>query len=55
MLYLILEELTSAEIIDQLHLSPSKVEIHRASLFSKTGPKNVVGLIKFTLAKGLLA
>ncbi len=53
-LQLILDELTTSEIADTLHISPSTVETHRASLFSKTGSKNVVGLIKFTLEKGLL-
>jgi len=53
-LKLILDELTTAEIADQLCLTVSTVETHRASLFSKTGSKNVVGLIKYTLEKGLL-
>ena len=53
-LRLILDEMTTSEIATSLHLSPSTVETHRASLFSKTGAKNVVGLIKFTIEKGLL-
>ncbi|QIE60213.1 response regulator transcription factor [Rasiella rasia] len=54
-LKLILEEMTTSEIALTLHISASTVESHRASLFSKTGSKNVVGLIKFTLEKGLLS
>ncbi len=53
-LTLIMEELTTSQIAEKLFLTPSTVETHRASLFSKTGSKNVVGLIKFTLEKGLL-
>lgn len=53
-LFLIIEELTTSEIAEKLFISPSTVETHRANLFSKTGAKNVVGLIKFTIEKGLL-
>lgn len=53
-LQLILDEMTTIEIAEKLYLSPSTVETHRASLFSKTASKNVVGLIKFTIEKGLL-
>jgi len=53
-LTLILEEMTTAEIAASLSLTVSTVETHRASLFSKTNSKNVVGLIKYTLEKGLL-
>lgn len=53
-LTLIMEELTTAEIAEKLCLTVSTVETHRASLFSKTDSKNVVGLIKYTLEKGLI-
>lgn len=53
-LKLIMEELTTAQIADKLCLTVSTVESHRASLFSKTACKNVVGLIKYTIEKGLL-
>ena len=46
--------MTTNEIAEKLFLSPSTVETHRASLFSKTASKNVVGLIKCTIEKGLL-
>lgn len=53
-LQLILDELTTLEIADKLCITVSTVETHRSSLLSKTGSKNVVGLIKFTIEKGLL-
>lgn len=53
-LTLIMEEFTTNEIADKLNITISTVETHRASLFSKTDSKNVVGLIKYTLKKGLL-
>lgn len=53
-LKLIMEELTSSEIANRLSISLNTVENHRASLFSKTGAKNIVGLIKYTIEKGLL-
>ena len=54
-LKLIMEEFTTSEISQKLCISINTVETHRASLLSKTGSKNVVGLIKFTLEKGLLS
>lgn len=53
-LQLILDELTTQEIADKLCITVSTVETHRSSLLSKTGSKNVVGLIKYTIEKGLL-
>ncbi|GER60604.1 DNA-binding response regulator [Patiriisocius marinus] len=53
-LQLILDEMTTNEIAEKLFLSPSTIETHRASLISKTASKNVVGLIKYTIEKGLL-
>lgn len=54
-LTLILEELTTQEIADRLCITVSTIETHRSSLLTKTGSKNVVGLIKYTLEKGLLS
>lgn len=54
-LTLILEEYTTQEIGDKLFITVSTVETHRSSLLLKTGSKNVVGLIKYTLQKGLLS
>ena len=53
-LKLILEEMTTSEISSKLNITTSTIETHRSSLLNKTGSKNVVGLIKFTLEKGLL-
>ena len=48
-LQLILDEKTTAEIADELNISPFTVEGHRKNLMQKTNSKNVVGLIKYTL------
>ena len=53
-LKLILEENTSSQIAEKLFISLNTVETHRANLFSKTGVKNVAGLIKVALYKNLL-
>lgn len=52
-LQLILEEKTTAEIADELNISPFTVEGHRKNLMQKTNSKNVVGLIKYTLMNNL--
>lgn len=54
-LQLILDEFTTQEIADKLCLTVSTIETHRSSLLTKTGAKNVVGLIKYTLERGLLS
>lgn len=54
-LQLILDEFTTQEIADKLCLTVSTIETHRSSLLAKTGAKNVVGLIKYTLERGLLS
>lgn len=53
-LKLILEEYTTQEIAKFLSISPNTVESHRASLLSKSGAKNVVGLIRFTIENNWL-
>lgn len=52
-LNLILEEMTTPEIAEKLFISISTVETHRAALLSKTGSKNIAGLVKVALEKGL--
>lgn len=52
-LSLILEERTTYEIATILNVTVSTIESHRASLFSKTGVKNVVGLIKYSIENNL--
>lgn len=53
-LSLIMEEKTTSQIAETLHVTVSTVETHRSSLLIKTGAKNVVGLIKYTIERGLL-
>lgn len=49
---LIFEEYSSAEIAASLRLSEHTVNTYRKSLLSKTGAKNVVGLIKYAFKSG---
>ena len=53
-LQLIVDEKTTQEIADTLFLSVSTVETHRMNLISKLGVKNVAGLVKLALERGLL-
>ncbi|WP_027420143.1 response regulator transcription factor [Crocinitomix catalasitica] len=46
---LICEELNTNEIADKLFISAYTVETHRKNLLSKTGSKNVAGLVKFAV------
>ncbi len=48
-LELICEELNTNEIAERLFISNYTVETHRKNLLSKTGAKNVAGLVKFAL------
>ncbi|MCF2490493.1 response regulator transcription factor [Dyadobacter sp. CY347] len=43
---LIMDELSSKEIADKLHVSISTVESYRRSLFRKFGVKSVIGLVR---------
>ena len=52
-LKLILDEKTTAEIANELNISPYTVEGHRKNLMQKTNAKNVVGLIKYSLNNNL--
>jgi DNA-binding NarL/FixJ family response regulator len=49
---LIFEEFSSSEIAEKLHLSEYTVNNYRKSLLTKTGAKNVVGLIKYAFKSG---
>lgn len=53
-LQLIAKEMTTQEIADSLFISVNTVETHRASLLSKLGSRNIAGLIKTALEKGLI-
>jgi len=48
-LQLICEEMNTNEIAEKLFLSSHTVETHRKNLLSKTGVKNVAGLVKFAI------
>lgn len=52
-LTLIMEELTSEEIADQLCISKRTVDTHRQHLLEKTQAKTAVGLIKYAIRSGL--
>ena len=52
-LKLIVKELTSHEIADELYISFHTVETHRKNLISKLQVKNIAGLVKFALQNGL--
>lgn len=53
-LKLIMDEYTSKQIAEKLYISINTVETHRANLFTKTGVKNVAGLITIAIEKNLL-
>lgn len=53
-LELICEELSTNEIADKLFISAYTVETHRKNLLSKTGAKNVAGLVKFALQNKII-
>lgn len=53
-LELIAEEMTSAEIAEQLFISMKTVESHRKNLHQKLDVRNTAGLIKTAIQKGLI-
>lgn len=53
-LKLICAEQTNKEISENLNMSVKTVENYRNKLLSKTGSKNVVGLVTFAIKKGYL-
>jgi DNA-binding NarL/FixJ family response regulator len=53
-LALIINEMTTKEIAEKLFLSVDTVESHRANLIQKLGAKNVAGLVRIALEKGLV-
>lgn len=46
---------TSAEVAEELHLSPKTVDSYRSRLMAKVGVKDVQGLVRFALRVGLIA
>lgn len=53
-LKLILEEYTTKEIAEELHISQNTVESHRKNIFSKLNVKNIAGVVKYALENDLL-
>lgn len=53
-LELIVTELTTQEIAEQLSISVSTVETHRKHLIAKLGARNVVGMVKNAIKFGLV-
>jgi len=51
----ICQEKTTAEIADELFLSPKTIEGYRKTLFEKTGARNMAGLVMFAIKHGLVA
>ncbi len=45
-LQLIIDELTTGQIAEQLRLSVPTIETHRRNLFKKMGVKSVAGLVR---------
>jgi two-component system nitrate/nitrite response regulator NarL len=53
-LKLIVKELTTQEIADQLFISFNTVETHRKNLISKLQVRNIAGLVKYAIQQGLV-
>ncbi|MBA3987361.1 MAG: response regulator transcription factor [Flavobacteriales bacterium] len=53
-LKLICKQQSSAEIAKSLFISPRTVEVHRTKLLTKTGVKNVAGLVIFAIQNNLV-
>ena len=54
-LKLIVDEYTTQEIADLLHLSKRTVGTHRQNLLYKIGARNTVGLVKYALRHGIIS
>ncbi len=54
-LYMVVEGKTSAEIGNELHLSPKTVESYRSRMMQKLGVTNLPELIKFAIKHGLIS
>ncbi|MFZ5586349.1 MAG: response regulator [Thermodesulfobacteriota bacterium] len=53
-LRLIVEGLPNKEIANRLYLSPKTVDNHRARIMAKLGRHDVIGLVKYAMAMGLV-
>ena len=54
-LRLVADELTTAQIAEQLYTSPRTVESHRQNIMAKTGTKNTAALVKAAVSQGWLS
>lgn len=50
----VLQEMSSAEIANQLNLSKRTVDTHRKNIIRKTQTKSLVGMVKYGIKQGLL-
>lgn len=53
-LQLIAREFTTPEIAEHLHISLHTVDTHRKNLLAKLGAKNMAGMVRIAMEKGLL-
>lgn len=53
-LQLIVNEMTTAEISDELHISVNTVETHRRNIMHKLGAKNIAGVVRMAIENDLL-
>ncbi len=53
-LRLIAQEYSTAEIADQLSVSVPTVETHRRNLMIKLNARNLAGLVKYAVKRGLV-
>lgn len=53
-LELIVQEFTSREIADKLHISKQTVDTHRMNIMQKTNCQTLVGLIKYAIRSGFI-
>jgi len=53
-LRLVCQQLTSKEIGEKLYISKKTVETHKSNLLSKTGARNIAGLIIYATQNGLI-
>ena len=53
-LKLIIDEMTTKEIAEELFISATTVETHRLHLLNKLGARNTAGLVKTAIQKGLV-
>jgi two-component system response regulator NreC len=53
-LQLVVQGQTSAEVAEQLSISPRTVETHRANIMRKLGVRNQTDLVRYALQRGIL-